>query len=196
MKFSRLPEIDKIKELTGNDHVNIELKYQNAFTTQFRGFLWFNTNDLPSFGGDKGEHVYNRFLIISCDNIIPPEQRDPQLLEKLLAEKEAIVSEAIRHLQKAIARDYKFTESDRTIKNREEYMIKNNSLALFLQECCIIGQGRTITSVFKEEYKRWCKENNLEPERPNDITKILIQEHGIVKGKSYRDYYELTVNYN
>lgn len=50
MKFSRLPEIDKIKELTGNDHVNVELKYQNSFTTQFRGFLWFNCNDLPSFG--------------------------------------------------------------------------------------------------------------------------------------------------
>lgn len=49
MKFSRLPEIDKIKELTGGDHVNIEMKYQNSFTTQFRGFLWFNCNDLPSF---------------------------------------------------------------------------------------------------------------------------------------------------
>lgn len=49
MKFSRLPEIDKIKELTGNDHVNMELKYQNSFTAQFRGFLWFNCNDLPSF---------------------------------------------------------------------------------------------------------------------------------------------------
>ena len=50
MKFSRLAEIDKIKELTGNDHVNVELKYQTSFTTQFRGFLWFNCNDLPSFG--------------------------------------------------------------------------------------------------------------------------------------------------
>ncbi len=49
MKFSKLPEIDKIKELTGGDHVNIEMKYQNSFTTQFRGFLWFNCNDLPSF---------------------------------------------------------------------------------------------------------------------------------------------------
>ncbi len=53
MKFSKLPEIDKIKELTGNDHVNMELKYQNSFTAEFRGFLWFNTNQLPSFGGDR-----------------------------------------------------------------------------------------------------------------------------------------------
>ena len=53
LQFSRIPEIDKIKELTGNDHIRIENKYENAFTTQFRGFLWWNCNDLPSFGGDR-----------------------------------------------------------------------------------------------------------------------------------------------
>lgn len=146
--------------------------------------------------GDKGKHVYDRFLIVSCDNVIPPEERDPELLEKLLAEKEIIVSVAIQYLQKAIARGYKFTESERTIKNREDYMIRNNSLALFLQECCIIGEGRTITSVFKEKYKSWCKDNNLEPERNNSITKILTEEYHVVTGKSYSDYYELTITKN
>ncbi len=143
-----------------------------------------------------GQHVYSRFLIVSCDNVIPPEERDPELLEKLLEEKEIIVSVAIKHLQKAIARGYKFTEGERTIKNREDYMIKNNSLALFLQECCLIGQGRTITSVFKEKYKSWCRDNNLEPEKSNDITRILVNDYGVVKSKSYSDYYELTISKN
>ena len=53
MRFSKLPEIDKIKELTGADHINMELKYQNSFTAQFRGFMWFNCNELPSFSGDR-----------------------------------------------------------------------------------------------------------------------------------------------
>ena len=64
MKFSRLPEIDKIKELTGSDHVNVELKYQNSFTTQFRGFLLFNCNDLPSFGGDRRKTCVRTFPYI------------------------------------------------------------------------------------------------------------------------------------
>ena len=135
-------------------------------------------------------------MIISCDNPIPEEQRDPQLLEKLLEEKEIIVSVAIRYLQQAIARDYKFTESERTIKNREDYAIKNNSLALFLQECCEIGTGRTITSVFKEKYKAWCKDNQLEPEKSNNISRILVDEFGVVKSKSYSEYYELTIKNN
>ena len=137
--------------------------------------------------------MYERFLILSCENIIAPEARDPQLLDNLLKEKQAIVSDAIRHLQQAIARDYKFTESERTKKNREEYMIRNNSLALFLKECCVIGEGRTNTSFFKERYKNWCKDNGLEPEKANDITKILVNDHKVVKGKSYSEYYELTI---
>lgn len=193
LQFSRIPEIDKIKELTGGDRIRIENKYENAFTTQFRGFLWWNCNCLPNFGGDKGKHVYDRFLIVSCNNVIPPEERDSQLLEKLLAEKEIIVSVAIQHLQQAIARDYKFTESERTVKNREEYMIRNNSLALFLKECCIIGEGRTTTSLFREKYMQWCKENRFEPEKRNDIARILENDFGVVKAKSYSDYYVLTI---
>ena len=53
MKFARLSEIDKIKELTGNDFVNMEAKYQNSFTAKFKGLLWFNCNRLPSFSGDR-----------------------------------------------------------------------------------------------------------------------------------------------
>lgn len=53
MKFAKLSEIDRIKELTGNDFVNLEQKFQNSFTAKFRGFLWFNCNDLPAFNGDK-----------------------------------------------------------------------------------------------------------------------------------------------
>lgn len=195
MKFARVPELDKIKELTGGDRINAEAKYRDSFSMQFRGFLWWNCNQLPSISsnGDTGEHVFERFLILSCMNIIPKEERDPQLLEKMLAEKEVIISNAVEHLKKTIKNGYRFTESERTIKNREEYAISNNSLALFLRECCVIGEGRTITSLFKDKYKSWCKENNLEAERPNDISKILINDFGVVKRKSSNEYYELTI---
>lgn len=49
MKFARITEMDKIKELTGGDRINIEEKYQNSRTIQFGGFLWFNCNELANF---------------------------------------------------------------------------------------------------------------------------------------------------
>ena len=193
MKFASLSEIDIIKELTGGDYVNLEAKYQNSFTTKFNGLMWFNCNDLPAFSGDKGTHVYERFIILSCDNVIPPEQRDPELLEKLKKEADILVSVAVKFLMQSIEKDYTFTESKRTINNRKKYELENDSLSLFIEKCCIIGEGKTTTKEFKYQYKQWCKENNLQVEKTNSISKVLSQKYGIDSYKSNTQYYPITI---
>lgn len=193
MEFSRVAEIDILKQLTGDDTISMEQKFQNPFSAKFNGFIWFNCNSLPSFGGDRGVHVYERFLIISCDNVIPKEKQDPNLLEKLYAEREVTVSVVVQFLLALIKNNYVFTESKKTKQNRMKYQLQNDSLALFLRECCEISKGRTPTAYFKREYKKWCAENNLVPEKPNSINEILQYDFKIVKGKSSYEYYELTI---
>lgn len=195
MSISRVDSMETIKELTGGDRINVEAKFQNSYTTEFRGFLWFNTNKLPTFGGDHGEHIFERLLILSFDNVVPKEKRDPNIVEKLLKEKDALVSLSIEYLKKAIDRGHKFTESDRTKKNREKYERRINSLKFFIKERCKLGEGRTSTTLFKAEYKKFCKENDLMEERTNNISKMLETEFGITKKKSNREYYELTIKY-
>ena len=141
----------------------------------------------------NGKHVYDRFIILSCDNVIPEEQRDSKLLEKLATESEYLICASIKCLRISIKNGYKFTESERTIKNREDYAIKNNSLALFLTECCDCGKGSTPTSIFKTKYKYWCKENKLPCEKPNSISKLLTEKFGVEKYKSNTDCYRLTI---
>lgn len=193
MKFDTVNQIDKIKELTGGDNINVEAKFENSFSMQYKGFLLFACNELPTFKGDDGEHVFERLLILSCDNVIPYEKRDPQLKEKIFAEREIIVSVAVQLLKQAIQNGYKFTESERTKQNRKEYEKRNNSLNFFVQEYCEIGGGRTYTSDFKAKYMEWCKENDLVPERMHNITRILVDKFNVVKGKSNREYYELKI---
>lgn len=193
MKFANLAEVDILKELTGGDYVNLEAKYQNSFTTKYNGLMWFNCNDLPAFSGDKGKHVYERFMIVSCDNVIPPEKRDAELLDKLKEEADILASVAVKYLIMAKNNNYTFTESERTIANRKKYEIENDSLSLFLSSCCAIGEGRTTTKEFKSRYKFWCKENKLIPEKPNNISRILEEKFGIKKLKSNTQYYELTI---
>lgn len=156
--------------------------------------LWFNCNFPPHFSGDRGEHVYNRFLILSCENVIPVEKRNPKLREELLKEKDIVSSVAVQFLKQAIDRGYKFTESERTKKNREEYQYKNNSLEVFLKECCTLGGGeRTTTSYFRQKYMSWCRDNNFIPEKTGDIKRILTEKYNVVQGKSYSEYYELKI---
>lgn len=140
-----------------------------------------------------GEHVFERFLILSCNNVIPEEKRDPKLREKIYAEREVLVSVAVAYLKQSIERGYTFTESDRTKKNRENYERRLNSLKYFLKECCEIGTGRTNTAEFKRKYNEWCDEKGLIPEKTNSISKILINDFGIVKVKSSNEFYELTI---
>ena len=40
-------------------------------------------NRLPKFGGDDGKWVYDRIMVVDCPNVIPKEQQDKQLLEKM-----------------------------------------------------------------------------------------------------------------
>ena len=184
--------MDKIKELTGGDSTRGEAKYQNSYQFRYKGFLLYCCNELPLFSGDRGQWVFDRFLIISCDNPIPKEKQDNDLVNKLLAEKEAIVSVAVRHLQKAITRGH-LTESAKVVESRKNYAIKNNSFALFLQEKCILHSGRTSRSVFNGVYKEWCKENNLAIEPMNQI-KTMLEQRGITAMKSGEYYYPLTIH--
>lgn len=143
--------------------------------------------------GTAGPHVYQRFLILTCDNVIPEEKRNKNQRKELLAEKDITVSVAVQFLLGTIANGYTFTESKRTKQNREDYRIRNNSLEYFLKECCELNQGRTEVSTFKWRYKNWCFENKLTPERPNDISKILTEQYNVIKLKSNTDYYNLTI---
>ena len=133
MKFSKVSEIDKIKELTGGDSINAEFKNKDAFTFKYRGLLMFVTNELPIFNGDFGDHVYERFMIIPCNNIIPEDKRDKLLLEKMKSEAEAIISIAVKCLMKTIENGYKFTEGTVICESRKQYKLRTNSLCKYIE---------------------------------------------------------------
>ena len=50
------------------------------------------------FSGKKGKEIYERFLVIPCKHVVKKEEQDPELIDKMLGEKEYIVSLCIQHL--------------------------------------------------------------------------------------------------
>lgn len=183
--------VDKLKELSGGDSTRMEAKYQTGYQSCYKGFLLYACNELPLFSGNHGDELFNRFLIISCGNSVPKEKQDRDLIEKLRPEHDAIVSVAVRHLQRALERGH-LTESDRVRDNRESYKLKNNSFELFLRERCILNEGQTRRSWFNTIYKEWCKDNNL-TQVPMYHVKVLLAQHGISAKKSGEYYYNLTI---
>ena len=182
-----IDEMNIIKNLTGGDKLNAENKGKDGFSYRYDGFLWFNTNELPHFRGDRGVHVYKRFAIIRCNNVVPEEKRDPKLLDKMMSEKDVIASVAIDMFKKAVDRGYEFSESLEMMNGVKDYQIENNSLLLFVNECCFLNvmpDEKVRRAEFNEVYKRWCAANRVLPERDREIGRQLKEFFAIEAQKT------------
>lgn len=63
--------------------------------------------------------------------MIPKEQQDKQLLEKMYAERRGIVKKAVKALQTVIANGYRFTEPDSIAEARRDYQSANSTVISF-----------------------------------------------------------------
>ena len=164
MSFLTVDELKTFKKITGGDSLFAEFKGEQAFEYTYTGFLWFCMNRLPKFGGDDGDWVYNRIMVVNCPNIIPREKQDTQLIDKLYAEREGIIYKAVKALQRVIANGYRFTEPFSVTVARQTYQSENSTVISFFDECmCKRPEGKmdacTTGRVYKV-YKAWCEDNN------------------------------------
>lgn len=165
MKFVSLKSLKFFKLLTGGDTVRADRKYRNAVPMLYKGLLWFCTNELPRFGGDKGSWVYDRFSIINCDNVIPEDQRDNHLLDKMYAEREGIITKVVLSLHELIDNQYRFVKPQAIINARSAYSKENNVVGRFFEECMESSANipdykcASVTRIH-DVFCRWCVNNN------------------------------------
>ena len=165
MSFLSVDELKTFKKITGGDSLFAEFKGQNPFEFTYDGLLWFCMNRLPRFGGDDGKWVYDRIIIVRCNNVIPKEMQDKKLLDKMYAERNGIVYKAIRALQQVIRNGYSFTEPEIVLAERESYHSENSTVISFFKECmCERPHGKIsdscTTGKIHKVYTAWCKDNN------------------------------------
>ena len=165
LSFAKVNEMNTFKILTGGDTVFMEYKAQQGFTGRFNGILIFCTNRLPCFGGDNGKWVYERIMPVVCSNVIPKDQQDKMLIDKLYAEREGICYKLVMALLKFRENGHCFSEPESVIAERAKYMSENNSVIGFFTECMIrkddgkLSGRRTVSSIY-HAYREYCHENN------------------------------------
>ena len=165
MSFLTVGELRIFKQCTGGDSIFAEFKGQNGFEFTYKGLFWFCMNRLPKFGGDDGQWVYDRIMQVNCNNVIPKNNQDKFLLDKMYAERDGIVYKAITALNQVIQNGFNFTEPQCVAKSRQTYMAENNTVIAFFNECIAerpLGKIRdscTTGRVYKV-YKAWCMDNN------------------------------------
>lgn len=195
MSFMTVKELKTFKSITGGDNVPVEFKGRDSFQYVYKGLVWFCTNQLPRFGGDRGDHVYDRIICVSCKNVIPREKQDRQLLDKMYKEREAIVTAAVLAFKYMLDSGGSFDIPEACRLEKERYKVENSPVLTFYNECC--GPRKTTIdnctcSKMYEVFKAWCKDNSgYTPTKSEfrreladylangDISKIVKKVHGI-----------------
>ncbi len=163
-KGSTIENGSDFKTITGNGPLQVRIKFKTPFTILYKGGITITCNNMPYIKDDKGSHMFERFLIIPCDKVVPKEQRDPKLLEKLERELEGIVLWALDGLKRLMGNDFNIAEGEASKRANEEYRALNDTFFRFISESCIVTgdkKDRIKKTELEARYSKFCVDNDL-----------------------------------
>jgi putative DNA primase/helicase len=179
MKMEALRQTNYVKSMvTAQGKMDLEKKgrqsYQGWMTARL---LAFSNGDLQALY-DRSNGFYRRQLILTTRDRPAGRADDPDLAEKLCAEIEGIFLWAFAGLQRLIANRFQFTESPRTLGNREYVKSKANNAIEFMESEGYIRRKADCEISARELYAvycMWCGENAQTPVRPRSFSDFLME---------------------
>jgi P4 family phage/plasmid primase-like protien len=199
MKYATVAEVNTFKLAIGGDTLDVEFKGLGSFEYIYKGLMWFCCNELPKFGGDKGEWVYERIITIECLNVISIKDQDDELLDKMYADREYIVRLCIEALLRLRKNRLKFKIPEKCKVAKEIYVKDNSSFLTFYNECCVprneTKDGVTCKTLY-DVYTSWCKDNCNGYKEPKLQVNKVLETMGMTKKKinTQRFWREFTLN--
>ena len=159
-----LRDISIFKSITGNDRIAGEFKGKNPFSFTPRCKLLFSGNTIPlTTETDTTAAFVNRIRVLLFNISVPTEQQDKRLLEKLLEERDSIVTLALQAAKQLAERNYVFTEPEDSRQFLDSFRVRGNILNAFLEECCIRDpKARCFNVELYAAFKAFCERSGLD----------------------------------
>ncbi len=151
----------RVKELTGGDTISARFLHREwfEFVPEFK--LCIRTNHRPEIRGTD-EGIWRRIHLIPFNVHIPQKERDPRLLDKLVAELPGILNWAIGG-----CREWQQRGLDPPVEvcaAVQEYREDMDEIGAFLTEQCVAASGARISaSQLYSAYRCWCGSAELRP---------------------------------
>lgn len=195
MEIIGVEAIEYIKMLTGGDDVPTEQKFNQKSDVDYQGVLFYCGNNLPNMRNAKVDIILNRIMIIPCNNkSIPVNEQDPQILNKLLEDKEYIFKWGLVGLERLIKNNFRFSHSEKVKLATSKYKKDVDSVGYFLERNFIITGDRKDkikTAELYNSYVKWCSQNLYHMHNKSDF-RIRICDKGVLHNEKYQGnpYYE------
>lgn len=167
-----------IKELTGGEPIMVRALNENFVLVYPIFKLTISGNHRPEIhGGDDG--IWRRVMLVPFEVQIPPEERDPELGEKLWAERDGVMNWLIAGLREYLAHGLMVPEQVQAAT--EEYRKDSDPVASFLtQHCGVSGKPEHSirTKDLAEAFAFWLEDTGQGAWTPRTISKRLKSKAG------------------
>lgn len=170
MSSSKINEeaASRLKQITGGDSMNIPRKYRDDALLERRIKFVFSSNHPLSIDGDDDAFL-KRIVYLPFNYAIPDNQQDPDLGDKIWAERDAIVTKALYYARKLVQYNYIFPEIPYVDS------AKYSPVKMFVQERCDISDMDAMTALddLYNAYLHFCKEKNIGACKDSDLRNAL-----------------------
>ena len=168
--FSLIQDTHFLKQVTGDETINVEEKYSAPYEFYNYAKLVFATNRIPQ-SADSTEGWYRRLAVIEFKTI-PTNQINPNLLNELTKDDmEYLLYKSIEALKNLAANNFVFQiEKDKNM--REIYDNLSDPVSYFIQIHCLKTNDANDyieTTIFVDELMKWSQKNNLGKLKFSDI---------------------------
>lgn len=164
-----------IKQVTGGDTITARFLYAESFEFRPQFKLWLAANHKPLIRGTDPA-IWRRIRLIPFTVTIPENERDPELLQKLLTEVPGILQWAVQGALEWQRAGLGVPSAVRAAT--EVYRSEMDTLAAFLEESCEEGFSyRCETRALYRAYAAWCETNGERPDSQRTLS-AKLKERG------------------
>lgn len=151
-----------LKTLISGEELPARQIYGKTIRFAPKAKLWWAMNEWPA-NRDRSDAIYRRLQIIPCRNSVPRDEQDQRLVHRLQSELPGIFNWAMQGLKQLYAHG-SFTQADQADLARAQYRLENDEARAFVEEWCVVGQGRSVQAqTLYDGYKLWCERNGYQP---------------------------------
>jgi putative DNA primase/helicase len=162
-----------VKQLTGRDSISARYMRQDFFTFEPTHTVFMAANHKPIVKGTDGA-IWRRIKLIPFEVVIPENERDPGLQEKLRTESPGILAWAVQGCL-----EYQRSglgEPSAVRAATEDYRADMDILAAFIDEDCVTAPGIWIKFAdLYQGYVNWCQRSGVPAESKREFGNRLTE---------------------
>ena len=187
-----MKNISLLKRICSAELLTARDLYKSAITFRAIAKLIFATNHSLEFVNPDDE-IIDRLIPLCFNKAIPEEKRDPELLKKLIGEKNVIMSLAVDTLRDLVESGYRFdlpNDSKEYLERRRAELHPERS---FLERYNVLDpKGEISSRKLWEDFQQFCEDNVIKPlGQKTFLAAVEAYADGIIKttlGPAHKRY--------